>query len=246
MGIEDNMFDVFAGDTGTAVMRLLALLGKNLENQASGLANTIADMAAQFWRGEAIAASPWGDKYANAIRVDPSTGGQEARVYVDEEQVDERSQRPAIMFVNMVEEGMRSFSIKEGLLNSKRVKTTTKGIRYIIVPFRYRTPKKNQKPASGFAGVMPKDVYALVKSGVPLRGKDYGHMAGLKRYDNEAGGHGQFFTFRMVTEKSQGWQHPGVRPTPVFEKVLTQVQQMVSAALDNYLRSLVADMKGHA
>ncbi len=240
------VFDVLSGPLGAKVVELMAMLNENVPKQAQGLLNTITDKAYELWYEEARSVpTGWGEKYAQAITVEPAgPNGGFAKIYVDDGKTDPRTGKPAFLFVNLVEDGMKSFSIKEGLMKSDRVRTMTrkrdgKSIKFIIVPFRHRTPKKGQAPASGFADVMPDDVYKIAKSGTVVRGEKYGKLSGLKRYDNEGGGHGQFLTFRMVTEESKGWQHPGKGATPVFDKVLEHVERMIAKTLQAYAEAML-------
>lgn len=235
-------FNILRGPSARAVMGIFQAAGKDLPSQAMGLANLIASKASEFWQNKAEGASPWGIKYARAITWEPMTRlSESASVFVDDEMVDSRSGKPSILFVHMTESGVKPFSIKEGLLSSKRVKTSSKGVKYIVVPFRWRTPKKGQVPSDAFSGVQPGDVYKIVKSGIPLKGEEYGHMAGLQKIEKPR--HSQYFTFRAVSEKSTGWQHPGKEATPVFEDVLDKVEKMIEGTIENYLQAYIKKLE---
>lgn len=238
-----RFFDILGmGGQDDALMRVFSKAGEMMPQQVANLVNVISDKVAETWAADAEKASPWGSKYAQAIRVEPMTsaGGGFAKVYIDENVVDARSDKPAILFVNMMEKGMQPFSIKEGLLASKRAKKSNDGITYIIVPFRWRTPAKTKK-SSQFVGVMPSDVYAIVKGGVQLKGSQYGHMAGLVKF--EKAHQSTYFTFRVCSEKSQGWQHPGKDATPVYEKVLRKVDAMIKQAIETYCEAVVKKLE---
>jgi len=235
------IFDVLEGIEGHLISELLRYCSNTFPDEISSLTNVMAEKTRDYWQQEALARSAWGSKYAQAIKIEYASVGGIAKVYVDGKNKDPRSNKPFALFVNMTESGVGTFDIKKGLLGSDKARMTNHGVKYIIVPFRFRVPGK-QKAASGFSGVMPKDIYQHVKSGKTykdngLRGKKFANMSGLKKYDKAAGGHGQYFTFRMVTEKSEGWIYPGKAPTPVYPKVLKRVQAVIEQHLDNYIRS---------
>ncbi len=232
-----NLMQSAGGDEESALFQHLA---DTFPGEINNLVNWIADEARNFWSNKALEISAWGGKYAAAIRVEYLGQTDVARVYVDEDLIDPGSKKPFAMFVMMTEDGVRPWSIKEALLNSKRVKTSSKGIKYILVPFRYRVPGK-QKPTSSFSGVLPQDAYKVAKEGGRL-GPEAGNLAGLTRYDNESGMHGQYMTFRCVTEKSKGWQYPGKTPTPVYQEVLTYLERVIPELIANYLSNKVKAM----
>jgi hypothetical protein len=233
-----NLLQAAGGDAESALFQHLA---ETFPEEIGNLVNWIADDARNFWENRALERSAWGSKYAAAIKVEYLGQTDVARVYVDEDDLDPGSGKPFSMFVMMTEEGVKPWSIKEALLNSKRIKTSSKGIKYILVPFRYRIPGK-QKPTSSFAGVLPQDAYKVAKEGGKL-GPEAGNLAGLTRYDNESGMHGQYMTFRCVTEKSKGWQHPGKMPTPVYPEVLAYLEKKIPEMISNYLEQKVKALK---
>ena len=65
--------------------------------------------------------------------------------------------------VQMIEEGADAFDIKQGLLNSPKVKVGKKGGKYITVPFRFATPGAVGE-AEVFTSQLPIPVYQVVKS----------------------------------------------------------------------------------
>lgn len=88
---------------------------------------------------------------------------------------------PASWIANAVEIGADAFDIKQGLLNSPKAKTSSKGSRYITVPFRFATPQ-----AIGdnelFSGIMPEDIYRAAMNQQKLADSDQGSK-GLKLAD---------------------------------------------------------------
>jgi hypothetical protein len=63
---------------------------------------------------------------------------------------------------NMLEEGFGAFDQKPGMLNSPKVQVTSKGVRFITIPFRQGTPSAIGE-SEVFANVMPKEIYDIVK-----------------------------------------------------------------------------------
>lgn len=244
------VFDVLSGPVGRMVAVILERTRDTLPDITEKMSVVLAQNVQRIWQAEAMRTpTEWGGKYADAIKIDIGSSGF-AKVYVDEGSTDPRTGKPNILFVNLVEDGMKSFSIKDALLKSDKVHISAKGTRYIHVPFRWRVPVKGQAPASGFAGTMPKAVYDVVKGGGKLgefsmkspTGKMVS-LAGLQRYGG--GGQSQYLTFRTVSEKSKGWQHPGKRPTPVFDKVLSKVESMIEQFLMEFLRVYGDDVKSN-
>lgn len=196
----------------------------------------------EHWKDEAInSGSGWGQKYANAVKAEVT--GNIGKVWIDEDMQDKNSNKPNIMFVKMVEEGMKSFSIKEGLLASDKAKVSSTGIRYIIVPFPVRAPAKpgQGKPARKFGGrEMTEEAHKIVTGGGKFSGKlkSGQEVSGLTQYVTRQR-HSQFGMFRMVTENSKGWQHPGRGPSPVFPSVLQEVDKQVNAVISEFVKAVV-------
>jgi hypothetical protein len=200
---------------------------------------------AVHWKIEANKSSPWGKKYASAIKTKTSdTGGI---VYLDEKVIDKTSDKPASMFANMVEKGVKSWSIKDALLKSNKAKVSSAGIRYIIIPFPVATPRKEGQGTmqSKFGKrEMTRAMYKIVKSGGKLdkgsilpSGQD---VSGLTRYVTRQL-HSQYGIFRVVSEKSTGWQFPGVGSRPVYPKILEEVQHRVGELIHAFLANIVKE-----
>lgn len=206
------------------------------------LANSIVDWAHAMWHKDASESGPWGPRYASALKADmmKSTGDGEARVYADEEHAN-------FLFVNLVEDGITSWSIKDALLEGQAARRNEAkyGTRFVRVPFRWRVPGKEKKTSS-FAGVMPKDIYEDAKSGIPIVdrtikvGKRAVDISGLKRFGGEK--HGQYMTFRTVSEKSDGWQYPPRAATPVFDQVVAKVEKMLEGMIVNMIKDYEKDI----
>lgn len=65
---------------------------------------------------------------------------------------------------NMVESGVSAFDLKEGFKKSAKVKYNKQGGWYITIPFRFATPGAGGF-SSVFAGVLPTEIYNLIKGG---------------------------------------------------------------------------------
>jgi hypothetical protein len=68
----------------------------------------------------------------------------------------------------MIEEGAGAFDMKEKMLNSPKVKTTSKGVRFMTIPFRHATAGSIGE-SEVFANVMPKEINQIVKNLLPTK-----------------------------------------------------------------------------
>lgn len=212
-----------------------------IDESFPGVIGVLTNGIKELWKAEAKNSGGWGQKYSNAIKA--RVTGNQGEVYIDENMVDKGSKRKNFMFVKMVEEGMKSFSIKDGLLASDKAKTGPDGIKYIVVPFPVATPKATtSKSASQFGGrEMTKEMYDIVRSGGRLKSgtlKTGEDVSGLTRY-NTRQLHSQYGIFRRVSENSKGWQHPGVAPSPVFPGVKAQVDKRIHEIVSEYCKEIV-------
>jgi len=218
-----------------------------IEKGMPGVVSTIARSIASTWKDEALkSATGWGSKYAAAItyKVDGNTG----EIFIDESMIDKASNRPNIMFAKMVEEGMKSFSIKDALLASEKAKTSSTGIKYMVVPFPVAVPQKQGqvRHASQFGGrEMTEEIYKIVKSGGSYSGKLKGgqEVSGLTKYMTRQH-HEGYGTFRCVTENSRGWVHPGKRETEVFPKVIQEIEKKIHEAISDFCQKIVKEYSG--
>jgi hypothetical protein len=218
-----------------------------IESGMPGVIQTIAQGTAQFWKSEASGKGGWGEKYAQAVKYEVT--GTKAEVFVDETLKDPSSNKSLMMFANMVENGVKSWSIKDALMQSDKVKTSSTGIKYIVIPFPVATPRKASagKGRSQFGGrEMTQEMYKIVKSGGKLgsgsvkAGARDVNISGLSRYKTQKL-HGQYGIFRMVSEKSQGWIHPGKSSDPVYPEVLEFVNKQINEMLSAYCKAIVQE-----
>lgn len=216
-----------------------------IEEKMPGIIDILTYGMQEDWKSKAKkdSGTGWGEKYARAIKA--KVTGNIGEIWVDETMIDKSSGKPSIMFTNMVEMGMKSFSIKDGLLASEKAKISADGIRYIVVPFPVRAPaKKSQgKMASHFGGrEMTKEAYDLIKSGKRFTGKlkSGQEVSGLTQYSTRQH-HSQFGTFMCVSEKSKGWIHPGVAASPVFPSVLKEINIRIQEVLTSFCQAVVKE-----
>lgn len=200
----------------------------------------------EHWKAEAIdSGTGWGQKYANAIKAEVT--GNKGTVWVDKEMIDKNSNKKVFMFVEMIERGVKSWSIKDALLASDKAKVGPNGIKYIIVPFPVRAPAKGSqgKMARKFGGrEMTAEMHKIVKAGgrlgsgtVKVKGQDV-DVSGLTRYVTQQR-HSQYGIFRRVSKNSTGWQHPGRGPSPVEPSVLQEANKQVGEVISEFIKAVV-------
>ena len=162
---------------------------------------------------------------------------------------------------NAVEEGVSSFDIKEGLLNSNKAKMSSKGVKYIHVPIsknpdwtsgtekgqeydqRIQQALKNpefmlsnwKKQASGEYV----ESQRLVTDDPALSGfyrtRKYKDFESTKKQKPKWG----YVMFRTVSENSDpnSWQHPGIKKHDILRNVERWLYESVDTLLDNYIQS---------
>jgi hypothetical protein len=151
--------------------------------------------------------------------------------------------------------GPRSRVVQEG---------PRKGTPYLIVPFRWGTPK-----AVGFRNVMTAEIYNLVKKfkksegndmkthiepnalgrpvvrqgvdwGDRLKGEEYGNTEGMIRSKDIMGidRSGGYFTFRVISRDSPAgsWIKPATQGKPITQGVVNATQNDVNELLDMAFR----------
>jgi hypothetical protein len=219
-----------------------------IEKGMPGVIGILTRGMAEHWKSEAEKAGGWGTKYAPAIqyKINKSTG----EVYLDESILDAGSNKPNFMFAMMMEKGVTSWSIKDALLASEKVKVSSEGIKYIIVPFPVSTPRKNSsmKQSKQFGKrEMTQEIYNIVKAGgrmpvgatLNVNGKEV-DVGGLTKYNTQKY-HDQYGFFRCVTERSEGWQYPDKSPRPIFPTVLAEINKQISEIISEFLTDIVKE-----
>lgn len=141
-------------DTSSMLEEFTSLTSTNIENMldniAKGLAASFADKLIQNAEHDLKTSRR---RYVNAIKVIDS-GKLEGTVMLDYSKD---------KLVKMLEEGAEPFDMKEGFMNSPKVKIGKKGGRYLTIPFRQATPGAIGE-SDVFAFVMSPEVYKVVKN----------------------------------------------------------------------------------
>lgn len=216
------------------MMRLMSFLSGSFQEHVRTFVVVLGQDALEIWKSEAKN-SVWGEQYASALKMTETGDG----VVIEPD-----STNANYKFYLMTEEGVRPWSIRDALLNGKAAARNMAmyGTLFVHVPLRQRTPTAGPtKVTSSFAGVMPKNIYQMSKSGQQV--SDAGNLTGLKRYG--ANNHGQYMTFRTVSEKTpkDAWQHPGSAPDPIFsERVEKAVDSYINAAVIKFVDDTLAQM----
>lgn len=246
---EDNIFNAIDQAMRSAEAELtetqVAKIVETIDNSVPGLIELLTNDTKEYWKQEAIdSGTGWGAKYARAIKSESS--GNEGRVYVDES-VKDSTGKPASMFVEMVERGVKSWSIKDALLESEKAKTGPSGIKYIIIPMPVAVPRKQGqgKASSRFGGrEMSAEVHAMVKNGgrapkgtLSTSGQD---ISGLTRYETTQF-HSQYGIFRCVSSKSTGWQYPTIAATPVFNSLKDYIDKRIQEMLNEFCLAIIKE-----
>lgn len=216
-----------------------------IDGALPGLIQLLTQDTKEEWKQEAIeSGTGWGEKYARAIM--SKISNKEGSVYIDESVMDKTGKK-SMMFVQMIEKGVKSWSIKDALLASEKAKTGKDGIKYIVVPFPVAVPqqKGQGKQLSRFGGrTMSSEVHDLVKSGgrapkgtLSTSGQD---ISGLTRWTTEQR-HEQYGIFRVVSQKSAGWQYPTIGATPVFPSIIDYVNKRIQEILNDFCVSVIKE-----
>lgn len=242
---EEMIFNTINNAINSATEEQANKIMDQIDNAMPGLLELMVLEAESVWSGEALKAGGWGSKYAQAIKTRFS--GHDGEVYLDETSIDKQSNKPNFMYAMMMENGVKSFSIKEALLKSEKAKTGKDGIKYISIPFNVATPRKKGqgKMSSHFGGrEMTSEIHALVKGGgkapagtLSKSGQD---ISGLTRYTTKQF-HSGYGMFRTVSSKSKGWIYPDIPAEPVFNSVLEIVNKKVQEMLNEFCQSIIKD-----
>lgn len=164
-----------------------------------------------------------------------------------------------------LEGGFPSFSLKDALLNSSKivskgsrsgknwVRTAKDGTKYAAVPF--------EKKVTALKGDMEKDIRQITAKnrqgieqnitkifkddfGKPIQGKvatgrsDNSKLDNLVKYQSVSDTGkvtSLYMNYRMISEKSQGWMHPGWKGHRFFQ----ETEKFIQEELDNILRILL-------
>lgn len=239
-GIVETISGVLEDAGAKASEKMMSDIIERIDDALPGIVYLLMNDTKEEWKQEALdSGTGWGKYYAEAIKMKGTGDGGE--VYIDE------SLKKPFMFSMMIEKGVKSWSIKNALLASEKAKTGKDGIKYIIVPFPVATPRKatQGKQLSKFGGrEMTSEVHNLVKSGgrapkgaTDISGQD---ISGLSKWKTDQR-HEQYGIFRVVSEKSQGWQYPDTPATPVFNSVKEYVDKRIQEIIHAFCLSVIKE-----
>jgi hypothetical protein len=219
-----------------------------IEESMPGVIQVIAHGMKDFWVTEARNAGGWGNKYAQAISIRGK--GETSEVFLDKSILDKstKKHKPFFMFAMMMEEGVKSWSIKKALLASEKAKySKANHIKYIIVPFPVATPRREGqgKMSQQFGGrEMTAAMYKIVKSGGKLPSGSVlpsgQNVSGLTKYITPQL-HSGYGIFRMVSENSEGWQYPDIPSEPVFPSVVKEVSKKIESVISDFCKAIVRE-----
>jgi hypothetical protein len=221
---------------------------KAIDGNFPSVIETLTYGMQEHWKSEARNVSTqWGEKYANAIKVDIK--GNTGEIFIDENIIDKTTNKPNMLFISMIEKGVKSWSIKDAVLKSKKAKMSAAGLKYISIPFPVSTPRRPEQGTmqSRFGGrEMTDAMHKIVKSGgrlksgsLNVKGKDV-DVSGLTRYVSRQRNE-MYGIFRTVSEKSEGWIHPGKKAEPVYKKVLAEVNRRIHEVIMEYCKEIVRE-----
>jgi hypothetical protein len=236
----DSMFEKFASS-------LFPNLVRNME--------IATDKVVMKWKtlvNESSAKSGWKSKYADAIT--------KKQISALEYEVSAES-----MFANFVENGVKSFDMKKGLLSGPKARPGKNGP-YTIVYFRHFTPgadqpedqRMDQKTYEGAKaldqgssslryrvtglGQRIKTIGSMSGLSEPLVARKHSSAASMKEASGGSGimkmgskGHTQYGSFVTVTKKSKGWKYPAVPAVPIFEPMVSEIGPKVKRYLQDAL-----------
>ena len=245
--IEEETLDIVIGtleDIGRKVSEEKFFeIANKIDEAMPGIIELMTVEAHDEWVSEAMGAKGWGTKYANAIRY--KTGGKKGEVFLDKTVKDKGSNKPSIMFAKMVENGVKSWSIRDALMKSEKAKVGKNGVKYMTVPFPVATPRKagQGKMASKFGKrEMTAEMHKIVKSGGKLSGGSIKgiDVSGLARYVTRQH-HTQYGIFRRVSANSTGWQYPGIGAQPVFSNVERYVKKRMAEIITEFNMAIIKE-----
>ena len=193
------------------------------------------------WCKLAVAKKGWGTKYVQAIRT--KIENNEASIYLDE------TVKPP--FGLMMERGVKSWSIKDALLESKKVKIGPSGIPYITIPFPVHTPGETTHMNAKFGNrKMTKDMHSIVKGGGHIESGSITVQNTLRSFEVDVSGltrfnsrkfHSQYGIFRTVSKNSKGWQYPDVPEQPIYPSVIDYVNRRIVEVLKDYCEEIIKE-----
>ena len=247
------IFNIDADTAFNTVLSALESAGQNMADDkmkeiVDCIENTLPEVVGSLlsetydeWCRLAIAEKGWGTKYIQALRT--KIENNEASVYLDE------TVKPP--FGLMMERGVKSWSIKDALLKSEKVKIGPAGVPYIIVPFPVHTPGETTHMDAKFGNrKMTKDMHVIVKGGGRIESGSITVQNTLRSFEVDVSGltrfnsrkyHSQYGIFRCVSKNSKGWQYPDKSATPIYPSVIDYVNRRIVEVLTDYCNEVIKE-----
>lgn len=220
------------------VRKFLKLMGSSKLPATSRAVRVAANTIQTTWIKtiqKSNAKEGWKPSYIKAVGIDYD-GGLEAEVSAEKNK-----------FVNFIENGVKRFDMKPGIINGPKSRLGKNG-RYNIIFMRKKTP--GSRGANLMTVQQYKEVKQLSKKETARRynvigiGGDLqlktktvkkrqmskaGDYAGLKKIGGE--NHTRYGTFRIVSEKSTGWIYPGSPKVNIYEMTGREVKPKIKEIL---------------
>ena len=218
--------------TGHSLNKVVNTLGAKMFPYLVNGVRKAANMVMREWIkrvNDSSAKEGFKRAYSDSIHLEPGANELSASVVAEG------------MQVGFVEDGIKRFDMKPGLLNSPKAKTNKKGEPYMIVSFRHGAPGTKHIPN------MPREIHkamqtikgqSLIQSRIRtipgLETMDIpGKYKGMVRMGKR--GHEQYRTFRVVTSKSKGWWYPGISKVPIFDRMSNDMKSKVKETMQDGL-----------
>lgn len=129
-----------------------SLKASDMTSLAQAVARGVATRFAYNWKSVASRElNQTREQFTQAINV--KHDGNSSTVYLN----------PNAFIPNAIEGGMAPYDMKVGMLNSPKAKVSSKGNRYLIIPFRFAV-EGSVGTRADFAGVMPKEISQMMQS----------------------------------------------------------------------------------
>lgn len=212
----------------------LDMFDANIEQQASEVVDTLAEMARAEWirlAGESLHTTA--SDYINSIQPIEKTDSTEAVITLTN------------FLPNAIESGVGEYDLKEGML--KNAEVSKDGSRYRSIRFEKGSPTQR------VVSPLPQDIYSKAKelkpgqrlkgvSGKSTNSKGYEHKSsiyeGLGRKEMSGSSRAVFENFRTVSDKSSAnsWVHPGFKGLRLSEKVKDFIDSQAQAVVESIFK----------
>jgi hypothetical protein len=202
-----------------SIAKMLNLLGqKNFPHLVKSL-NMSANLVLREWRkrvAESNAKEGWKRNYINSIRIENVKDAMKRVVSAEG------------LYVNLVEDGVKSYDQKPGFMNSKYAKTNKKGEKYLRIFMRKKLKDMPEPIRREASGLNLKDTISSTDTGI---------YQGLTKVGDKK--QSQYGTFRIVKRNSKGWIYPNVSPVKIYPTLKTALQQDIKKLLmDGLMKDL--------